>query len=50
MTACEKGAMTAISCVNTGSEAHDPANATFGESASQLEELGYLHEIAPDES
>jgi hypothetical protein len=47
MTACE-GAMTATSCVNTESEAHDPANATSDEAASQLEELGYLHEITPD--
>jgi hypothetical protein len=45
MTACE-GAMTTINCVNTESEAHDSANATFEEAASQLEEQGYSHEIA----
>ena len=38
-TACE-GAMTTTNCVNTGSEAHDPANAAFEEAASQLEEQG----------
>jgi hypothetical protein len=40
MTTCE-GAMTAISCVDTGSEAHDLANTTFEEAASQLKEQGY---------
>jgi hypothetical protein len=49
MTACE-GAMTTISCANTESDAqaHDSANATFEEAASQLEELGYSHEISSD--
>jgi hypothetical protein len=48
MTACE-GAMTTTSCVNTGSEAHGSANATFEEApASQLEELGYTYEISSD--
>jgi hypothetical protein len=40
--------MTTTSCVSTGSEAHDSANATFEEAASQLEDLGYLHEITSD--
>jgi hypothetical protein len=39
---------TATSCTDTGSEAHDSANATFEEAASQLEELGYSHEILAD--
>jgi hypothetical protein len=47
MTACE-GAMAIISCINTESDAHDSANATFEEAASQLEELGYSHEISSD--
>jgi hypothetical protein len=34
--------------MNTGSEAHDSANATFEEAASQLEEQGYSHEIISD--
>jgi hypothetical protein len=40
--------MTAINCVDTKSEAHDSANATFEEAASQSEEQGYSHEIIPD--
>jgi hypothetical protein len=40
--------MTTTSCVNTESEAHDTANTAFDEAASQLEELGYLHEIISD--
>ena len=47
MTACG-GAMTTTSCVSTGSEAHDSANATFEEAASQLEELGYSYEMSSD--
>jgi hypothetical protein len=47
MTACE-GAMTTTSCANTESEAHDSANATFEEAASQLEELGYSYEMSSD--
>jgi hypothetical protein len=47
MTACE-GAMAITNCVDTGSEAHDSANATFEEAASQLEELGYSHEVISD--
>jgi hypothetical protein len=47
MTACE-GTVAIINCANTGSEAHDLANATSEEAASQLEELGYSHEISPD--
>jgi hypothetical protein len=45
MTACE-GAMAVIRCADTKSEAHDTANTAFDEAASQLEELGYLHERA----
>jgi hypothetical protein len=44
MASCE-GAMTTSTCVNTESEAHDPANTTFEGAASQLAELGYSHEI-----
>jgi hypothetical protein len=40
--------MTPTSCVNTGSEAHDPANATFEEAASQLEEQDHSHKIISD--
>jgi hypothetical protein len=40
--------MTTSNCVNTESEAHDSANATFEEAASQLEEQGYSHEINSD--
>jgi hypothetical protein len=40
--------MTTTNCANTGREAHDTANAAFGEAASQLEELGYLHEMTSD--
>jgi hypothetical protein len=42
--------MAITNCVDTGSEAHahDSANATFEEAASQLEELGYSHEIISD--
>jgi hypothetical protein len=47
MTACG-GAMTTTNCVDTGSEAHDSVNATFEETAFQLEELGYSHEISSD--
>jgi hypothetical protein len=39
MTAC-KGAMSIISCVSTESAAHDLANATFEEAASQLDSVG----------
>jgi hypothetical protein len=48
MTACG-GAMAITSCANTESEAHDSANATFEEAASQLEELGSSYEISADE-
>jgi hypothetical protein len=47
VTACG-AAMAITSCVNTESDAHDSANATFEEAASQLEELGYSHEISSD--
>ena len=40
--------MTITNCTNTESDAHDSANATFEEAASQLEELGYSHEISSD--
>jgi hypothetical protein len=46
MTACG-GSMASNNCVNTERrDAHDSANATFEEAASQLEELGYSHEIS----
>ena len=47
MAACE-GAMTTTNCASTGSEAQDTANAAFDVAASQLEELGCLHEITSD--
>jgi hypothetical protein len=48
MSTCE-GAMAIINCADTESDEHDtPANAAFDEAASQLEELGYVHEVALD--
>ena len=48
MAACG-GAMAVINCVNTESDdAHDSANATSELAASQLEELGYSHEMSSD--
>ena len=42
------GAIVTARCVNTGSAAHEPANAEFEAAASQLEELGYSHELSND--
>jgi hypothetical protein len=47
MGTCE-GAMTAINCVNTESDEHDTATAVFDEAASNLEELGFVHEVTLD--
>jgi hypothetical protein len=46
MSTCES-AMAIICCADTESDEHDAANATFDEAASQLEELGFVHEITP---
>jgi hypothetical protein len=40
--------MAIINCADTESGEHDTANAAFDEAASQLEELGYVHEVALD--
>ena len=40
--------MAIICCADTESDEHDAANATFDEAASQLEELGFMHEITLD--
>jgi hypothetical protein len=47
MSTCE-GAMAIISCANTGSDEHDTATAAFSEAASNLEELGFVHEVTLD--
>jgi hypothetical protein len=47
MRTCE-GAMAIINCVNTESDDHDTATAAFDEAASNLEELGFVHEVTLD--
>jgi hypothetical protein len=47
MSTCES-AMAIIYCADTESGEHDTANAAFDEAASQLEELGFMHEITLD--
>ena len=47
MSTCE-GAMATTSCANTESDEHDTATAAFDEAASNLEELGFVHEVTLD--
>jgi hypothetical protein len=39
---------TTTNCVRTAGDAHESATAEFEEASSQLEELGYSHEISAD--
>jgi hypothetical protein len=40
--------MTTTSCANTESDEHGTATAAFDEAASNLEELGFVHEVTLD--